>query len=198
MGDTIPQFVFVWIRHAEKAYQNSRGPPGSYAHDPPIVKDDIKNIMECSKKLIEVFGFPTKCIASPYLRCRQTAGYLTSHIPGIKIDIDVNISEHLGFQRNRDLQPDVAPSTIKCTDEPLPVVRETKDQLIKRISKHLDIMLSDKNGVKWIVTHGIAIDYIYEYLKTSVTTDIELPPNVDTLGVMYLVGSKEGLKLGIL
>lgn len=197
MGD-IPQFVFVWIRHAEKTYQNSKGPAGSYAHDPPIVKDDIKNIIDTSKRLLEVFGKPTHCISSPYLRCRQTATHLITQIPELKIDIDVDIAEHLGFQRNRDPKPEVSPSTEKCTPQPLPLVRETKDQLIKRISRHIDNMLSDKNGIKWVVTHGIAIDYIFEYLKGIVTTEITQSPDVNTLGVMYLMGFEDKLKLGIL
>ena len=181
--------TIVWIRHAQKAYQNSKGPPGSYAHDPSIVENDIPNIISRSRQLKELFGSPNMCIASPYLRCRQTAATLFG-----EAKIDTNISEHLGYQKNRDLEPDVCQSTREAAPKGLPLVRETKDQLRSRVKQHL-VNIRDCQGVCWIVTHGIIIDYIYEQLKDIVPNDIKCQPDLNTLGVMYL---KDGKYLGIL
>src|SRR5579871_4500548 len=96
------QMTIIWLRHGEKAYDNSKGPPGSLEHDPGLIKEAKKEIIGRAKELITLYGSPDWCLTSPYLRTRQTAQIMTSIIeeeqrPQVKVD--VNVAEFLGYQK---------------------------------------------------------------------------------------------------
>ena len=69
-------FTFVWIRHGEKAYRNSKGPDDSPQHDSPLLEgvDDI--IREKGENLALTYGNPEMCVSSPFERTRKTTQHL--------------------------------------------------------------------------------------------------------------------------
>ena len=101
----------VFIRHADKAYSNSKGPPGCYQHDPPVI-DSEEKISYRGNYLIKKYGVPKFCVVSPYLRTRQTLkGLLSDHLERtndnpskIPIIVEPLIAEFLGNQYG---EPDV-------------------------------------------------------------------------------------------
>jgi broad specificity phosphatase PhoE len=180
--------IFIWIRHGDKEYHNNKGPTGAPQHDPPIIPTTFSKIVERGKHLMRMYGPPLKCICSPYLRCRQTASLLLNDM-NAEILIDTNISEFLGFQK-RGTCPDLLESTWKASKGsiggPIPPCGEKRSELDERIHKHLTIMNIDryiggtynpcelKDGVYWIVTHGIVIEDIFKELtaKPYITSSI--------------------------
>lgn len=154
--------VIIWIRHAHKEYNNSKGPPNSYQHDSPLASNQEENIINKGKELINKYGFPDRCIVSPFKRTRDTAKLLISNT-NIPIEICTNISEYLGNQR----------SDISCIDPSTaihsPPLNENFNDLVSRCSIHLskvgaydDII---KSEIIWIVTHGIVIKTISKQLN---------------------------------
>ena len=72
--------VFIWIRHAEKLYNNGKGPIGSKQHDPGILRDEEQKIRNLTRRLIKIYGYPNKIICSPYLRTRETCNYIKEEL----------------------------------------------------------------------------------------------------------------------
>lgn len=145
----------IFIRHGEKEFSNGKGKEESYQHDPPIINPS--KILEKGEYLKTIFGKPTYCITSPYLRCRETL-FLLLHLNLSKIEyniyVDNNISEYLGNQKvyyvngKKTTTPLVSPGTLKFN--PPPVKEHFKDLLIRSelsldiLFKEIDLLLEEK------------------------------------------------------
>lgn len=169
---------YVFIRHAEKEFNNNRGPDGAFQHDPPL-KESLLHITErMGRKLLNNIGVPNMIIMSPYLRVRQTVNMLgKNHDFSQLYYVDTNLAEYLG---NQSINIHVSPSTIyhSTVDDKLvlPNTRENKEMLMDRVRNHIDTIhiLDDyiankveEDKIIWIVTHGIVIQYIHEILKQN-------------------------------
>ena len=171
----------VYIRHGHKEYSNSKGPVGKPKHDPGIKKETYDQIIQRGKRLVELYGAPTQCVVSPYLRTRQTGSLLTSTTDVKQLHVDRNISEFLGFQQpdliNGKLSytPDVYPETSRFN---CPPIGGSFDELYDRCREHialfeLDKLLPNQNppvsesSIVWNVSHGIVIASIYQLLEET-------------------------------
>jgi len=197
VGRESPRFpkmsrCFIWLRHAEKAYDNGKGPPGSYVHDPPLVEGQEELIKRRAQQLIAMGGYPTDVFISPYLRTRQTYEHL-----GVMVEplVDANVSEYLGHQdRHRP------PHLGHCTPETLsfnpPRTRESLDEFTHRCGIHLRETLGitphayfDDHRVIWIVTHGFVMQTIARCLMRSVCgmkrwTQLQMDPQPHSVGLL--------------
>ena len=153
----------IWIRHGEKIYPNGAAPQGSHNHDPPI-KDNVKcKIEKICEKIRSRFGVPTKIISSPFLRTRETALLIKDFFNSekeINIVIDNNISEYLGWSRPKGQRADVSEETNQFITPTLGT--EKLKDVEQRSREHVQYV--NKTGITVVVTHGIVIGYIYQYL----------------------------------
>jgi len=157
--------VILWIRHAEKLYNNGKGPIGSKQHDPGIIDGESVKIKSLTNRLIKIFGYPDKIICSPYLRTRQTYNYIQEQI-GNNIDCiyDENVGEYLGFCRKNKffIIPELEDETKKYIQKSL-LFNETLYDLNRRVLNHIEEISSENKNV-WIITHGIFMSKVYECL----------------------------------
>lgn len=200
---------YIYIRHAEKAYSNGKGPQHLPKHDPPITEKSIESIQEIGSKLIKEYGIPDLIITSPYLRVQQTVEYLTSSIKkniNDKVHIDLNIAEYLGHQKDEIDLTETTLDLINYKIDKLPQPGETMTQLKERIVEHMRLVQLGEDTIKnektpdiiWIVTHGLIIKNVYSVLKSykdlSDVTNSTFYPN--ELG--YFILSTKDNKLEIL
>ena len=176
--------MYIWIRHARKEFSNGKGPQGSYQHDSPILSDfdTLLDIEEITKSIISKHDLPDIIIISPFLRTRQTAKCMTDYIEEkfkkkIEIQYDDEIHEYLGFYRPKvdEIYPDITPETKGILEKRL-FFRESHNELMLRVTKHLQKILQNKNKKIWIVTHGIIMSKIYEFLFND---KLYLPKTLD-------------------
>ncbi len=165
--------TIIYIRHAEKAYANGKGPADLPHHDPDILPEEEPKCQELGAHLIATYGPPDTVLSSPYLRARRTAALLVSAIPEAirpNIVLDAQIAEFLGHQK-RYKEPDVYPET-SCVGQ-LPPPRESFRALSDRGAAHLHAigLASTSNspytGARnvWVVTHGLFIQTLVKLLK---------------------------------
>ncbi len=72
----------VWIRHADKLYNNEKGPFGCKQHDPGIIEnaETLCDIDYLVRFLVQKYGIPQHIFCSPFLRTRQTAELLIKNL----------------------------------------------------------------------------------------------------------------------
>lgn len=167
--------MYIWIRHAQKEYSNGKGPNGAKQHDSPIVSNfnTVLDIEDVTKNIIDKHDLPDMIIVSPFLRTRQTAECIIDYIEENfkkKIDmvIDEDIHEYLGFYRPKlnEQFPDITNETIDLMNKKL-AFGETQNELLLRVTKHLQKILQIKDKKVWVVTHGIVMSKIYEFLYNN-------------------------------
>lgn len=169
-----------FIRHAEKAYANGKGPKDAPMHDPPAKKEAEADTLARAKSLIELYGNPNVCIVSPYRRTRETAKWMLSLVDEkVRPEpvVDVTIAEFLGNQRPYkdvdgiiSIKPQVEPETAIYKN--LPAIGETIPELLARCKEHLKLyhLNSFKTGkpgagyTAWVITHGFTIEKLYQGL----------------------------------
>lgn len=162
--------TIIWIRHGKKKWDNGKGPPDTYQHDPPILEDQESTIINRGKELIHKYGLPTRCICSPYLRTRQTAELLTKNCQ-IPIEISQDVSEYLGNQSLIDgsNEPHVHRETMDFYPPP---IKETIDDFRKRCHLHLKSLgvysRTNTNQIIWVITHGIVIKTIHNEIRYKI------------------------------
>jgi broad specificity phosphatase PhoE len=157
--------VIIWIRHAEKIYGNGKGPIGSKQHDPAIFESEGVKIKNLTSRLIKFFGQPDKIICSPYLRTRQTYNFMKEEFSNMNCLYDENVGEFLGFcnkNRNFAMKPDLEDETKKYIQKSL-LLNETLLDLKIRVLNHINEIANQKENI-WIITHGIFMSKVYEYL----------------------------------
>ena len=155
----------LWIRHGEKKFNNGKGSPGYFEHDPPLKNNDDPKIQIVGHSIFLRFGVPDKIVCSPFLRTRETAKrlqefFLTNYKIYIDICIDTNISEFLGWVKPPGLKAHVSKETSKYI-KPILGIEKVKD-VEERSKVHIDNI--DKTNNILIVTHGIVIEYIHKHL----------------------------------
>jgi broad specificity phosphatase PhoE len=159
---------FVWIRHAEKLYNNGRPIGQGKTYDPGIV-DNIhtrNNIWALVEKLVKRLGVPEKIITSPFLRTRQTTELIVAFMfqkygwtPIIEYSED--ISEYLGFCKNKSDPVGLEEETSKHMKR-TSLLEESMASLTTRVEKHiLNIHKNEKNV--WVITHGIVMSKIFNF-----------------------------------
>lgn len=152
----------IWIRHAEKAFDNGKGPIGSFQHDPDILKSDLTKyeIKSLVLNLLFEYGYPDKIICSPFVRTRQTLYEMTQYInKDIEIEFSTLIGEYLGFAK-KDKLADISPETNRLFSFPV-YLNEGLHSLHRRTEEHLEKVKDTKLNV-WIITHGFVMCKIYE------------------------------------
>ena len=123
----MPHITF--IRHAEKKYNNNKGPPGCYQHDPDIFSFSS----DMSKKLYKNNQFDI-VICSPFLRTRQTVKQILFDLEmDIPVIINNEISEYLGFQKPIGKDASLHPETKKLISAKLGIENflQLRNRLIK-------------------------------------------------------------------
>lgn len=159
---------FIWIRHAEKLYNNGRAVGKGKQHDPGII-DNLKtrNILYgLIDKLIKQLGVPEKIMTSPFLRTRQTTEIIIAYITqkygwSPEVEYSEDISEYLGFCKNKNEKADLEEETLCHMNQPL-LIKEDITTLDTRVEKHiLNIHKNERNI--WIVTHGIIMSKIFKF-----------------------------------
>lgn len=200
-------YSFIFIRHAQKKYDNYKGPKGQPKCDPSITLEGGKICLNRGKELREKFGEPTEIFTSPYLRARQTSEILSNGKTPITIvtalsefagnrpyySVKTTMDENGKEIKKLDPTPDVHPETLKYG--PIPNTIETINQLKKRtkafikalsrVNPKVNIGLSENQkiiepGVYWFVSHGVVITKA----QTSYITfkyDVDLQPRFSNL-----------------
>ena len=155
----------TWMRHGEKEYRNSRGPPCLPKHDSTLKMNSKIFIETICSDIFRNFGIPNYILVSPFLRTRETGIIIKQYIKeNLNLDIDIyvnnDISEYLGYQEPKGETADVFPQTSEFI-KPL-LGNETFKDLEMRVQKHLAELPKSDNIL--VVTHGIVICYINKAL----------------------------------
>lgn len=167
--------MYIWIRHAQKEYSNGKGPKGSKQHDSPILSNfnTVLDIEDVTKNIIDNHDLPDMIITSPFLRTRQTSKYMADYIEEnfkkkVDICIDQDIHEYLGFYRPKldEEYPDITNETNDLLTKRI-TFGESQNELLLRVTKHLQRTLQIKDKKIWIVTHGIVMSKIYDFLYNN-------------------------------
>ena len=156
----------IYIRHADKDFNN--GNSEYFKHDPGITETGVDRAKNIGMKLIKLYGEPTKIISSPYRRARETSLIMNNVLknPLDEIVIETDISEYLG--NHNDVPLDVTIATkIHCPPHP-----ETFEHMKKRVKKYLE-KNNKKEGIVWVITHGLIIKQIA--LSYKIKTSKQLP-----------------------
>jgi broad specificity phosphatase PhoE len=164
----------VWIRHAEKMYNNGFPVNGGKKHDPGIIvdKDVFLHVGMLVDELVITWGKPDRIIVSPFLRTRQTCSLICNSLAekykvSPKIEYDTDIGEYLGFCKSNQLNEiaDVENETRSLYSFPIKL-RESLQDLNKRVYQHIKRIFTLEENI-WVVTHGIVISRVYSNLYNA-------------------------------
>jgi len=151
----------VLIRHCEKAWANGKKPPDSkgYGCDPPII--ETNSVINSLKKLKRIGFQAERVYSSPFLRCRQTAEIVSKSFEVKNYDIECDLREFLGNQKNRQIELD--PITRKHLFRSKKQMVETFAEFQRRVQS-----LSEKDDLflpgTIIVSHQLVIKNLVKYL----------------------------------
>ena len=159
---------FVWIRHAEKLYNNGKAAGRGKQHDPGIIdsqKTRLK-IRSLIDKLVKSIGVPEKLITSPFLRTRQTTDMIVAYMKEKygwtpKIEYSEDVSEYLGFCKNKNEEADLEEETLAHMSNPF-MIGESIDTLITRVEKHILNIHKNESNI-WVITHGIVMCKVFNF-----------------------------------
>jgi broad specificity phosphatase PhoE len=166
---TLHSKKIIWVRHAEKSYNNGKAPRGEKQHDPGI-RNDIHPINSLVDELVEKHGPPDKIIISPFLRTRQTANVIKKrlqirHNKIPSIETNTLIREYLGFCRDKNSYADIDSETEKYLGGPIKI-EESIDSLHYRVKSHIDSLSTIEDNI-WVITHGIVMSTVYSILTSE-------------------------------
>lgn len=143
--------VVVWIRHFTKAYRN--GGSTAFPLDPPVLPDTEGVIPRLRAELLARYGSPNRIVASPYLRCRETARALGAGKP---VRIETRVAEYLSARRQHP-EPTSGQVQPETALHPLPHNERACD-LRRRVRSFLRWLQNQPpNSVCWVITHGSVI-----------------------------------------
>ena len=157
----------VWIRHAEKLYNNGRALNQGKQHDSPLKPDeDLRYQIEYLVKSLRLkVGVPKTIIISPFLRTRQTAKFIIDYLKeDIEIKYSNDVMEYLGFCHSRSGFADLETTTLFKMKKTQFALGESVEELEERVAKHISEIKSMDENV-WIITHGFVINKIYEIME---------------------------------
>jgi len=155
--------TFIWMRHAEKKYNNGKGGIWDKQHDPGIIESE-EEIFRITDKLVDEYGVPEKILMSPFLRTRQTSEIIKKRLlqkydKKIETVICNNVREYLGFCKNKTGYAELEYETETYLGGPVKL-KETLTNLNLRIESHIN-SLNKNNSYVWVITHGLIISTIY-------------------------------------
>ena len=156
--------TIIWLRHAEKLFENGQDVQGYHKHDPPIRRIHTNRIRTICENIVSKYGVPKRIICSPFLRTRETAEafqrYFRKNHSALNIDVDTNICEFLGWTKPKGLQADIDYVTSKYCDPILGI--ESTDDVNIRVENHLKEL--DYTDDILIITHGIVVSFVHKQL----------------------------------
>lgn len=180
----------IWIRHGNKLYCNGKAPEGYHQHDPPLKEDAKEDIHKKVDSLVFEYGYPDKIICSPFLRTRQTVEKMLERLyiinnkktSNISIEIDMDISEYLGFQKPYLSEADVDKETSNLSKTKI-LLGESLKSLNFRVKEHIsNLKLFDKKSENiWVITHGIILNNVYHSLSKINGKGKQLPSRPPSL-----------------
>lgn len=180
----------IWIRHGNKLYCNGKAPDGYRQHDPPLKEDAKEDIYKKVDSLLYEFGFPDRIICSPFLRTRQTVEIMLEHLyilnvkkaSNITVEMDMNISEYLGFQKPYFNEADVDEETSNLSKTKI-LLGESLKSLNFRVKEHISKLnlFEDKSEIIWVITHGIILNNVYYSLTKISGKPKQLPDRPPSL-----------------
>jgi broad specificity phosphatase PhoE len=180
----------ILIRHGEKQYRNADAK--FHKHDPGLTEIGVERAKGVAKKLIQLYGEPFKIISSPYRRARETALIMNSELSGPvdEIIIDNNLSEYLGNHSQANLDVTVATAIHK---PPHPEKFEDMQKRTKKcLNKMRKLMADHPNRIVWLITHGIIIQQIANFIG------IRMPKTIPYLSGLLLQEDSDLLRSTIL
>lgn len=166
--------IYIYIRHAEKVYDNKQGLESRkrYAFDSPIKPNQKDKFKAYAKSLIINYGMPTLLLSSPFLRCRETRNLMIDDVPkNVEQAIDPVLSEYLANQLKNvhALDYHIHPMTLQygvCFDK-------HENQFTERCRVHVEHM-RNFDGVIWVFTHGFNCSKIKEIWREHAKAIVEL------------------------
>jgi broad specificity phosphatase PhoE len=180
----------IWIRHGNKMYCNGKAPEGFHQHDPPLKEDAKEDIYKKVNSLLYEFGFPDRIICSPFLRTRQTVEIMLEQLyllnvkkaSTINVEMDMNISEYLGFQKPYFNEADVDKETLELSKIKI-LLGESLKSLNFRVKEHISNinLFEDKSETIWVITHGIILNNVYYCLSKMNGKAKQLPDRPPSL-----------------
>jgi broad specificity phosphatase PhoE len=180
----------IWIRHGNKLYCNGKAPEGYHQHDPPLKEDAKNDIYKKVDSLLYEFGVPDRIICSPFLRTRQTVESILEQLylsnvkkaSSITVEMDMNISEYLGFQKPYFSEADVDKETLDLSKTKI-TLGESLKSLNFRVKEHISNLnlFDDKSETIWVITHGIILNNIYYSLTKMNGKGKQLPDRPPSL-----------------
>jgi broad specificity phosphatase PhoE len=188
----------TFIRHAEKQWDNNKGPKDKPAHDPGIVENQ-DSLFDHIKDNV---GNIDLIICSPYLRCRQTASKILEKIGITNIKIDSMFGEFLGWQKFRDVEEETTRyGNLPSPGETIAQLNSRVDLILKKMNAHsYSSSVVDDGDYNFqnciIVTHGIIVKNAAEKLsKCNFKNNLNRPiPNFGP-GQGFTITSNSELKL---
>jgi broad specificity phosphatase PhoE len=180
----------IWIRHGNKLYCNGKAPEGFHQHDPPLKEDAKEDIYKKVNHLLYEFGFPDRIICSPFLRTRQTVKIMLEQLyllnvkkaSTITVEMDMNISEYLGFQKPYFSEADVDEETLELSKTKI-LLGESLKSLNFRVKEHISNinLFEERSETIWVITHGIILNNVYYCLTKKNGKAKQLPDRPPSL-----------------
>ena len=145
----------LYIRHSEKMYRN--GNSVRYPLDPGLTSKGRDMAEDKFELLVCKYGVPSRIIASPYLRTRETAMIAQNkifQITGRQVEIFCasELGEYLGYRKSKTRTSDFTPDTNAYN----PITLESWREYNVRLRRHILNALPDT----WYITHGVFVQTI--------------------------------------
>lgn len=175
------------IRHGPKAWDNGQQKSYPYPtndganHDPPLDYDGCEADLKCMRladRLLNQEDAPSMIIASPFLRCRQTAELMNSRLvfhdeERLSIINSSLFREYLGNWRTKErVVVELSQETYLLLHSADPIL-ETWEEFQERMKtackfvKHTMDSVVDKGDSIWIISHRIVIRQLAKMLRES-------------------------------
>jgi broad specificity phosphatase PhoE len=149
-----------------------------YKHDNSLNLTDktTTDIINCTRKLIELYGFPDKIYCSPFHRVRETVKIMNREVlkNNVHINVDPNLSRF--FSKHERDNPSIKNDTLKYG----PPIVENKTSFNARVDKIDDKINHNKKKNIWYITHYLVIKRIAK------NHDITIPNHMPFLHAIHI------------
>lgn len=135
--------MHVYMRHGNDEKKST------FKQDNSLNSSYEDDILEKTKLLINLYGYPKKIYCSPFRRARETV-HIMKNILDVEIIIDPKLSRF--FSKEEKLNPSVRAKTLKYN----PPINETGPEFKKRVNK-IEKKINNESCVVWVVTHYLVI-----------------------------------------
>ncbi len=140
--------MHIYMRHGNDEKKSN------YKHDKSLNSSSQyeQNIIEKTKELIKLYGYPDKIYCSPFRRARETV-HIMRQLLNVEIIIDPRLSRF--FNEKEKSKPSVRRKTLQYN----PPIHETKEQFKQRV-KNVEKMIHKQSCNIWCITHYLVIKRI--------------------------------------